>query len=152
MLLSGEDRLAMCRLAAKDHARFSVSDIELRREGKSFTFDTVCELRQLYPDDKLYLIVGSDMFLSIDSWYRAQELMHMITICAAAREKGEYDQLIEKQLVLDTQGVKSVICEIDELPVSSTDIRRRLREGLSVEGMLPSRVLDYIKAHRLYES
>lgn len=76
----------------------------------------------------------------------------MITICAAAREKGEYDQLIEKQLVLDTQGVKSVICEIDELPVSSTDIRRRLREGLSVEGMLPSRVLDYIKAHRLYES
>lgn len=150
-LIDGEDRLAMCRLVAKHYERFAVSDVELQREGKSFTFDTVCKLRQSYPNDKFYLIVGSDMFFSIDSWYRSQELLHMVTICAAAREKGEYDRLIQKQLILDTQGVKSVVCEIDELPVSSTDIRSRLCRGLPVEGMLPPYVLDYIKVHRLYE-
>ncbi|MCI8622362.1 MAG: nicotinate (nicotinamide) nucleotide adenylyltransferase [Provencibacterium sp.] len=149
-LISGEDRLAMCRLVAERHPRFLASDMELRREGKSFTIDTVQALRSLYPDGKFYLIVGSDMFLSIDSWYRAEELMRLVTLCAAAREKGEYATLIHKQLALDTQGVKSVVCEIDELPVSSSAIRERLHNGLSVEGMLPDYVLDYIQAHRLY--
>lgn len=150
-LIGGEDRLAMCQLVAERHERFSVSDMELRREGKSFTFDTVHALRQSYPNDKFYLIVGSDMFLSIDSWYHAQELMHMVTICSAAREAGEYGRLIHKQLELDTQRVQSIVCEISELPVSSTDIRGRLRCGLSVDGMLPPYILDYIKAHHLYE-
>lgn len=149
-LIDGADRLAMCQLVAGHYERFAVSDIELLREGKSFTIDTVHALRQQYAGDKLYLIVGSDMFLSIDTWYHAQELLQLVTVCAAAREAGEYEQLLHKQQILDTQRVKSVVCEIQELPISSTDIRTRLSAGKLVEGMLPGYVLDYIQEHHLY--
>ena len=150
MLIDGADRLRMCQLVAGRHERFVVSDMELLREGKSFTIDTVHALREQYPKDKLYLIVGSDMFLSIDTWYRAKELLQMVTVCAAAREVGEYEQLLHKQQLLDTQRVKSVVCEIEEMPISSTDIRKRLSAGQPVEGMLPGYLLDYIQQHHLY--
>lgn len=151
-LVDGVHRLAMCRLAARrQDDRFDVSDMELRREGPSFTVDTVKQLRTAYPDDKFYMIVGSDMFLSLDSWYCSQELVRMVTVCAAAREDGEYEDLIRKQRQLDTRGVRSVICEIDAVPISSTLIRRRIAQGLPVDADLPAGVAEYIRFHQLYQ-
>lgn len=151
-LASGEHRLAMCRLAARQQdERFDVSDMELARGGKSFTVDTVRQLRQMYPEDKLYMIVGSDMFLSLDSWHCAQELVRLVTVCAAAREDGEYGDLIVKQRLLDTRGVKSVVCPMTPMPISSTVIRERIQAGQTVDEYLPADVLAYIRQHQLYK-
>lgn len=150
-LIAGEHRLKMCQLVSEHYPQFDCSDMELKRAGKSFTVDTVHQLKEMYPEDKLYMIVGSDMFLSLDSWHCSSDLLKMVTVCAAARETGEYNQLIEKQLRLDTMGVKSVICEIQAIPISSTLIRSRIRQGLSVEGLLPDYVHSYIAEHHLYQ-
>lgn len=151
-LIEPEYRLAMCQLVAERYEKFVVSDIEIRREGKSFTIDTVRQLKAQFPQDKFYLIVGSDMFLTLDSWYHADDLLHMITVCAAAREKGEYERMIKKQLELDTRRIQSVVCAIEEVPVSSTLIRERLQNGQSVEEYLPDYLIQYIQEHRLYQS
>lgn len=151
-MISGEHRLAMCRIAAEGSELFEVSDLELHREGKSYTVDTVCQLREMFPGSKLYMIIGSDMFFSVDTWYRAKELLDMVTVCSAAREKDEFEELIQKQQELDTRGVRSVVCPIDAFPVSSTEIRRRIHEGLSVSEYLPDGVEDYIRSHGLYRN
>ena len=149
-LIGGEHRLRMCQLVASHYEGFTASDMELRRDGKSFTIDTVQQLREAYPGDKLYMIVGSDMFLSLDSWHCSNELMKKVTVCAAAREEGEYERLIKKQLELDTMGMKSIICEIDALPVSSTMLRERLQRGLPVSDYLPDYIERYIEENHLY--
>lgn len=149
-LVSGWDRLAMCSLVAERYPKFSVSDIELRREGKSFTVDTVREISRAHPEDKLYMIVGSDMFLSLESWHSSRELLQLVTVCAAARASGEYDELARKQRKLDTMGVKSVVCEINALPVSSTNIRERLAASLPLEGLVPDYIEEYISEKGLY--
>lgn len=150
-LVPGELRMDMCRLVAEHYEKFEVSDSELRREGKSFTVDTVEQLKKDYPGDKLYMIVGSDMFLSLDTWHSSSALLKMVTVCAAAREPGEYDELIEKQRELDTKNVKSVVCEIEAVPISSTQIRDKIKNGESVSEWLPDYVEQYITEHKLYK-
>ncbi|MGN1442597.1 MAG: nicotinate (nicotinamide) nucleotide adenylyltransferase, partial [Acutalibacteraceae bacterium] len=87
-LASGEDRLTMCRLMF-DEDIFSVSDMELRRKGKSYSFDTLTEMKRLYPDDKLFMIIGSDMLLSFHEWYRYRDILGLVTLCAASRDGKE---------------------------------------------------------------
>ena len=67
-LASENDRLNMCELACKGKKNFSVSDIEIKRQGKSYTYETVTQLKEIYPDDHLYTIMGADMFLTLDRW------------------------------------------------------------------------------------
>lgn len=92
-LLDGEKRMQLCALAFEDQPRVQLCDIELRREGKSFTVDTVGWLRQQYPQAQLYLLVGSDMFLSFERWKSWQQILQQVTLCTAARSSGELLQL-----------------------------------------------------------
>ena len=80
-LLDGEKRMQLCALAFEDQPRVQLCDIELRREGKSFTVDTVGWLRQQYPQAQLYLLVGSDMFLSFERWKSWQQILQQVTLC-----------------------------------------------------------------------
>ena len=84
-LIDSEHRLEMCRLAF-DKEYFEVSDLEIRREGKSYTVDTVTELKSVYPNDELYLVMGSDMLLSFHKWYRYEDILSAVTICATTRQ------------------------------------------------------------------
>ena len=86
-------RLQMCALAFADLPQAQVSDLEICRPGKSYTIDTVCELRQLYPQAQLYLLVGSDMFLSFTKWKDWQGILQEVTLCTAARNAGELSRL-----------------------------------------------------------
>ena len=83
-LASAEDRLQMCRLAARD-AGFEVSDIEIRRRGRSYTVDTLESLKESDPDAEFYLVMGEDMFLTLLSWRRPDDILKLSTICAAPR-------------------------------------------------------------------
>lgn len=145
-----EHRLNMCRLAAEQYLRFEVSDMELRRAGKSFTVDTARALHEQYPGDKVYLIVGSDMYMTLESWHNAHTLFGLVTACAAAREEGQYEMLLKKQRQLKAMGAESVVLGVAALPISSTMIRRLVREHLPLDGRVPDHIERYIRENGLY--
>ena len=148
-LASGEDRLAMLQLVAADNPQLLVSDMELRRTGKSYSYDTINEVRQQFPDSQLYLIIGADQFFSFHTWYRADELLRTVTVCTAARNEGEYQALVAFQAEhADMQDC--IVSDFDVVEVSSTAIRSRVKHGESITGFVPPAVEDYIKEHGLY--
>ena len=137
-------RLEMCRLAFAGIPGAEISDMELQREGKSYTAQTVEELRRSYPDDELFLVMGTDMFLSFESWYRFEYLLENCTLAVLARDEDEDVQLIRQRDVLaEKYGAKVVILKHDPVAASSSDIRERLRFGIGSE-LLPDSVYDSV--------
>lgn len=147
-LACSRDRLEMCRLNFEKDGRFSVSDTELRRVGKSYTYDTLCGIKREYPDAELFLIVGSDMLATFDEWYRYHDILMMSTLCAASRKHGFVPELEGKFTPEETEKIKFI--EIPVFEVSSTIIRRRISEKESTQGLLADGVRDYIEKKGLY--
>ncbi|NMP37916.1 MAG: nicotinate (nicotinamide) nucleotide adenylyltransferase [Clostridiales bacterium] len=146
------DRLNMCRLAFADE-RFEISDIEILRGGKSYTVDTLSYLHEKYPDSELYLIIGADMLLYFDKWFRWRDIADMAYICAAVRNDNpdEYE-LLRKYSFSALADIKERIILSGAKPfeVSSTGIREKIRSGESVEQLVPPEVAKYIKDGGLY--
>lgn len=148
-LAAAEDRLAMCRLAAQDPV-FFVSDAELRREGPSYTSDTLVQLKKENPDSELYLLMGEDMFLTVQDWHRPEILYSLSTLCAAPRSTDGLRRLSGHARALERSGAKTELCNIEYLPISSTMVRRAVKTGQSIAGLVPPEVETYILSRRLY--
>lgn len=148
-LVSGEHRINMLSLTLSGLDYCSVSDIEFRREGKSYTYDTVCELKKIYPDDEFFLIVGADQYFDFQKWYRADELLRQVTVCSAARENNQYRQMLEYKSKHDNMQ-NTVVCNFDVTEISSSKIRNMISTGQSVTEFVPDSVLRYIKENNLY--
>ncbi len=144
-----EDRLNMLRLVIGNSKRYEISDLEFRREGKSYTYLTLCEMRQLYPLDEFYLIIGSDQYLSFHDWYRAEDILNMVTVCTMARNNADYEKLLkykaEREIMRDT-----IISDFAVVEVSSSDIREKVKRGEDISGLVPKAVESYIKENALY--
>jgi len=143
-------RLAMCRLAVRDLPGFAVEEYEIRREGKSYTYRTLCHIRRLNPGAELYLIMGSDMFLTVQDWRRPREIYRMATLCAAQREYDGLALMDTHRRVLEHQGARCLLIDITARPLSSTLIRDMIRIGEDPSAMLPPDVWSYIRRNRLY--
>ncbi|MBQ6019948.1 MAG: nicotinate-nucleotide adenylyltransferase [Clostridia bacterium] len=147
-LTSDADRLEMCRLAFDDPV-FEVTDLELRRAGKSYTVDTLALLKKDAPDDDFYLLIGSDMLLYFDQWYRWREIRKMCTLCSFSRSEDEdYDRLADYAGNVLGGGV--LLLDQPPMEISSTEIRRRVRMGEDVDELLPGAVAEYIRERGLY--
>ncbi len=147
---SDEDRLNMCRLSFSEDL-FEISDLEIKRGGKSYTIDTVSEIKKLYPQDKLYLFMGDDMLLSFHKWYKFDEILKLCTlVCGCRTEDGEKLSQMKAyaENVLDLKENEIVICESEPIETSSTEIREGLKNGDS--GFLDENVYQYIKSRGLY--
>ena len=143
-------RLAMCRLAAAEHPVLQVSDLELTREGASFTVDTLEALHRTCPDTEWYLITGADMFTTLRTWHRFEDIARMAVLCTVPRAGTDTAQLLAYAAALQEDGCR---CYVDPCPVediSSTEVRRRAAAGESLAGLVPSGVEDYIRRHGLY--
>ncbi len=149
-LADASHRLAMCRIAAQAHPRLSVSDMEIARGGASFTVDTLTALTQQYPDTAWYLITGADMFCTIRTWYRFDDIARMATLCTVPRTGTDTATLHAYADELTVQGVRCYVADKPVEPISSTEIRRRLMANEPTDEWLPDGVADYIKAHSLY--
>ncbi len=147
-LSDGQDRLEMLRLAVGDIENVTVSDWELKREGKSYSYFTVKHFRELYPDGELYFIMGSDMLLTFESWYRADELMKMCTPLCITRSDADTQACREKA----GQYPGAVFVEAEPFEVSSTQIRALAGKGRydELRPLVDERVLGYIISHKLY--
>ena len=146
---SDSHRINMLSLAINGRKEFEISDIEFKREGKSYTYDTLCELKQLYPEDDFYLIMGSDQFLYFNNWYRAQEIADKATVCTASRNDEDYTRLIEFKEENDYLK-KALIFDFEVFEVSSSQLRDKIKNGEGISEYVPKAVEEYIKENRLY--
>lgn len=150
-LASENDRLNMCKLACRGKDNFFVSDIEIKRQGKSYTYETLTQLKEIYPDDHLYTIMGADMFLTLDRWKNPEIIFKkssIITIPRDEENKHELENFYNK--VLKAMGASSVILPNPVMSVSSTFIRENLDNFNLISDMLDKGVYDYIIKNNLY--
>ena len=143
------ERLEMTRLAAAEIGA-EVSDIEIAREGKSFTADTLSELAKIYPDDELWLIMGTDMFLTIENWRDPERIFSLASIAVMPRCDGDIDALTKhSEKLAKLYGTVSVVINEKSLTISSTDIRPLIKSG-KISEYLPGKVYEYILENKLY--
>jgi nicotinate-nucleotide adenylyltransferase len=145
-----EHRLEMCRLAvAGDEQRFEVSDLEARRDGPSYTVDTLEELHALQPESELFLIVGGDVALGFQEWRQPERVLAMATLAVAERpgtSRGEVEQVLSRV----DGGERTRFLDMPGIEISSTLLRKRARKGEPTRYLVPDAVRCYIDRHRLY--
>lgn len=149
-LLSPKHRYNMCKLACCNHPRLEVSDLEIKRSGKSYTYETLNSLKELYPRDELFIIVGADMFMTLESWKHPREILSTASVIAVPRNSRDYKTLSSHSERLKKYNAETFILKNPVMQVSSTQIRKRLSLGLDVSGLLDARVLEYIYYNHLY--
>jgi nicotinate-nucleotide adenylyltransferase len=142
-------RLEMTRLAISTDKRFEVSDVEVKRPGRSFTSDTLRELHAQHPEDQLFLILGWDAARLFKTWHEPDQVRQLATITVVARPgSGSPRQSDLDAARLDGKDV--ILCLVGTPDVSASEIRQDIKEGRSIEGKVPPAVERYIAAHRLY--
>lgn len=146
---TAKQRLQMVTLAAQG-TDLAVSDIELSRGGASYTYETVLALRRQHPDAELFLMMGTDMFLTLDNWREAELLLSMVTPVVFYRgDKGEREQIEEKRKYFQERGVSVVVMENPVTEISSTQLRRMLIFDCAAP-FLDEKVLRFIRDNGLY--
>ena len=149
---TAQQRLEMLRIAAADCPQIEVSDMELRREGVSYSFETVEALKGQYPDAELVLLMGTDMFLTFDTWMHPEEILKNASLGVFYRgDKGEQPAIAKKKAEMEEKGVTVYLVRNDIIPISSTQMRRLLAFRCAGE-FLPEGVLDYIRENHLYDT
>ena len=148
-------RLRLCRLAAEDLPFVEVSDLELRREGRSYTVDTVRELAALYPDDERIFLMGTDMFLSFHTWYRPEEIVRYVSLGMADRLMPSAEEqaaiAAQKEKLEREMGATVYLVKNDVIEISSSAVRLLLRYGAGAE-VLPEAVCEEIMRLNLYRA
>jgi nicotinate-nucleotide adenylyltransferase len=146
------DRLEMTRIAAATNPAFTVSDMEVLREGRTYTAETLEILTRDHPETDYFFIVGADTVVSMRTWYHPEEIFSRCTILAALREDSvKPEALTEENRALERDfGARIRLLDVPNVGFSSTDIKNRLEEGRSVRYMLPEEVVEYIRSKGLY--
>lgn len=147
------DRVAMLELGIADDPDFAIDLRETRRDGPSYTFDTLTELRAERPDDERFFLIGADSLAQLHTWYRAAELPGLARFATAVRpgvELGTLDDLAA--LVTDDQikNIRRDCVRTTPIGISSTAIRRRVAEGRSIRHRVPPGVAAHIRRRGLY--
>lgn len=137
---TANNRIAMVRKAIQNNTSFKVKTLEVERVGKSYTIDTINVLKDNYPNIDFYFIIGADMVEYLPKWHKIEELLALVTFVGVNRLGFTVES---------TYPILNV--EVPSIDVSSTLIRNRIMDNVSVNYLLPELVYDYIKENRLYE-
>jgi nicotinate-nucleotide adenylyltransferase len=139
---SPEDRLNMIKLAVDDISFFDYSDIEVKKGGVSYTIDTLRELKKKY--NEIELIIGYDNIFSFHTWKEPDEIFKLAKIIVLKRKSSQPPQFEDKYyhqaVFVQTRGIE----------ISATDIRERVKNGKSINFLVPPNVMKYIYDHKLY--
>lgn len=149
---TAEERLEMTRLAFESIPCAIVSDMEIVRGGRSYTAITLSELSK--PDRELYFLCGTDMFLSLDSWYKPEVIFSLATICYVRRENDkENDKKISERTdyYKKRYNAKIIFVSANVTELSSSELRQKIKSGEDVNGLLPEKVNNYIQKRGLYQ-
>lgn len=146
-------RLRMLAIVARDNPRFHIDDVELRRKGISYTIETIQYLREKHGSAQLFLLIGGDQARDFCKWRQWQEILHEVQLCIARRPfmmTAEEEKTLLQELSI--HGKQPVFITMPEMEISSKAIRERIRSGQSIRYMVPSKVVRYIKKHKLYRA
>ena len=150
-ITAGEHRLEMTRLAVDSLPRMDVSTLELDRPGPSYTVDTLGELLARYgPDTELYFVMGQDALLDMPNWKEPHRIVALAWLAVALRSPGRDFDFTDLEAAIPGISRRLVILPMSFVDVSGTAIREWARQGVSLDGLVPSAVESYIKNHALY--
>lgn len=144
-IIPAEQRSRMLRLATKSNPFFGVSDIELHRKGKSFTIDTLIELKGRFPKSIFYYLLGIDLLIEFDTWKNPDRILEECTLVAMNRPDADLAR-VDKELLRKVELVN-----VPNLDISSTIIRRRVKFGRSIKYLVPDEVEKYILENSMYK-
>ncbi len=143
-------RFHMTRLAISDNDKFTDDDFEINRAEKSYTVDTLAYLKEKYPEDKLFFIIGEDSLCDLPLWREPERIMKMADLLVFPRKSMEtLDKTVK--IMREKYGDNIFMVDAPVFEISSTDIRRRLKDGRSVRYMVPDSVIRYIEENNLYD-
>jgi len=146
-----EHRLAMVRLGIASNPHFEISCVDVDRPGPSYTVDTISILQEQWgPDTELFFVMGLDSLVEVPTWHQPERLIRLCHLVAVSRPRFEVDM---RQLEASVPGISSrvEIIGMPEVDISSSDLQRRVKEGLPIKYQVPEAVERYIIEHRLYE-
>jgi nicotinate-nucleotide adenylyltransferase len=133
-------RYTMVKLAIKTNRYFSLSDIEIKRDGRSYTIDTMKEFKKVYPKDELYFIIGSDLLKYLDEWKDLGDIIKMVKFITVTRPGYPLEKIPS---YITTVAIRAV-------DVSAFEVRKAIKEDRSFRYLVPERVLNYINKYGLY--
>lgn len=142
-------RLEMIKLAIRDNPHFAVSDYELKKSGKSYTYQTIEYFKQKYPEDGLFFLIGIDLFLTFNTWKKNNQLLGMCKFLVGVRP-GIPRCFAEVGSVGTKRNKTATIFKSPLIDISSTMLRKYIKEGKSVRYFLPQKVEEYILNKGLY--
>lgn len=141
---SYDDRLTMLHAAVEWDGRFEISDVELRRGGISFTIDSVRHFHSLFPQDELFWIIGGDQLPKLSAWKDIAELVNLVQFIFLERPGAPARRPPQ------IPGLRLHRCDGHLIEISSSELRQRVRRGLSLHYFCPQKVIAYIESRRLY--
>ena len=145
-----ENRLEMVKLAIAENKKFEVSDIEFQTDEKSYTYNTIIRLNEIYGNkEKWPFIIGTDAFCNINSWYRANELKNMLKFVVLTRDNKPGNRLIE---YIAADGYDVEFTNLSFCDISSTEIRKKVKLGEDISDLVTPEVKNYIYGHKLYRN
>lgn len=147
---SKDSRVAMLSLAIASNPDFELCTIELDDVKKSYSYETVRELKAMYPGDDFYFIMGEDSLISIEQWMAYERFLSEIKVLAMKRHGGEASFLMEKVTELNSRGYEVHALDAPAFEISSSEIRKRIVSGKSIRYMVPDQVWSYIQETGLY--
>ncbi|MFC7393279.1 nicotinate-nucleotide adenylyltransferase [Scopulibacillus cellulosilyticus] len=142
LVTDSDHRIAMVDRAIEDNPLFKLSLIEIKRKGRSYTYDTLYELKRRYPDDQFYFIIGADMVDDLPNWYKIDQLAKLTSFIGFKRPGYTFKK---------PEGVTIIPVEMPQIDISSSMIRKRINQHRSYRYFLCENVKKYIEEKGLYE-
>ncbi len=148
---SGDIRYQMVKMAISDNPYFTCSRLEIDKPEGTYTYDTIQDLKLMYPGDELYLILGGDSIIGIDTWYKSDELLKSCVILAAVRAEDDLPSLDRKRRELaKIYGADIRLLSFNRMDISGTEIRQRVKSGRSVRYLMPEQCIEFMCIKGLY--
>jgi len=151
-MTSTEQRIEMVRLAIADHPGFTLSRVDVDRPPPSYTFETLALLKEQYPADELYFIMGLDSLRDLGNWQSADEIVRLakLVVCARPGVTMDVGQMMDLLHKLPSLFSRLSFVEMPELEIAASNLQERVRRGQSIRYLVPATVCKYIEAQRLY--
>ena len=161
-ILPANVRFEILKIALEDNPYFFSSDIEIKRKGKSYTYDTLIEIKEIHKNDEIFLIIGKDSFYDLKTWYKWKEILKLVDIIVLNRKISK--RSYEEENYMETLGYKKINNSIYEneskrkvylfensiIEVSSSKIRENFKKGLSNRYLIPEKALKFIVENKFY--
>ncbi len=148
MFASKDERLFMCRLLSEGVEKAEVSDIEFRRQGKSYSYYTLSQLKEVYGE--IAMLIGGDMVTSFTTWFNYKELLKIAEFYAVRRKGTDNDEFDRSVESLRREGGTFHVLSVDFPEVSSTEVRESVTGSENTEALIPTNIYEFIKSNGLY--